>query len=167
MTGPFKPNILDKEYEKFVESPTRANMPAVETVIGNVTELANAIASQITGGSSGSLESRNASETISALKCVYSISANSIAIAKNNVSFNEASVFGVAVTAANTNEEVNIQTYGVLRDTSFSWSANTQLYVDTNGSLTDVAPSTGFRTLVATAQGIGQIFINVQEPITL
>jgi hypothetical protein len=32
MTGPFKPNILDKEFEKFVESPTRANMPAVETV---------------------------------------------------------------------------------------------------------------------------------------
>lgn len=32
MTGPFKPNILDKEFEKFVESPTRPNMPAVETV---------------------------------------------------------------------------------------------------------------------------------------
>lgn len=167
MTGPIQPNILDREQDKFVESPTRANKTAIETVLGNVTELATAIGSQVTGGSSGSLESRNASEIVSALKCVYSISANSIAIAKNNVSFNEASVFGIAVTAANTNEEVNIQTYGVLRDTSFTWSSNTQLYVDTNGSLTDVAPTTGFRTLVATAQGVGQIFINVQEPITL
>lgn len=39
MTGPFKSVILDREHEKFVESPTRANMPAVEVVVGNPNDL--------------------------------------------------------------------------------------------------------------------------------
>jgi len=119
------------------------------------------------GGSASNLEARNASETISALKCLYSVDANNIAKAQDNVSFLEASVFGIAVTAANINESVQIQTSGTLRDTSFTWASGTQLYVGANGVLTDVAPTVGFRTLVAVAQGVGQIFINIQEPIAL
>jgi hypothetical protein len=114
------------------------------------------------GASASNIEARNASETISALKCLYSIDANNIARAQDNVSLLEASVFGVALTAANINESVQIQTSGTLRDTSFTWASGTYLYVGTDGALTDVAPTVGFRTLVATSQGIGQIFINIQ-----
>jgi hypothetical protein len=63
MTGPFKPNVLDKEYEKFVESPTRANMPAVEVVLGNVQELADAIASTV-----GSLATQTISFSIALIQ---------------------------------------------------------------------------------------------------
>ena len=73
----------------------------------------------------------------------------------------------MALTAANINESVQIQTSGTLRDTSFMWASGTYLYVGANGTLTDVAPAVGFRTLVAIAQGIGQIYINIQEPIAL
>lgn len=35
MTGPISPNILDKEQDKFVESPTRLNKTAIEVFVGN------------------------------------------------------------------------------------------------------------------------------------
>lgn len=39
MTGPFSNAILDRESDKFVESPTRANKTAVEVVIGNPNDI--------------------------------------------------------------------------------------------------------------------------------
>ncbi len=156
-----------REHDNFVESPTRPGMTAREVVVGNVTELANAIGLAIGSSLPANIEIRNASITISALKCLYSVDANSVDIASDNINLSKSSVFGVSLTAANINESIQIQTSGTLRDSSFAWDSGTQLYVDSNGSLTDIAPSVGFRTLVATAQGIGQIFINIQEPIIL
>ncbi len=159
---PIRDTLQEREYDKFKESPTRPGKTAIEVFVGN--------AGDISGGGSGlsaNTEIRNASETISALKCLYSVDANSVGLSSDNVSFLKASVFGIAITAANTNESMQIQTGGTLRDSSFTWTSGAQLYVDSNGSLTDVAPSVGFRTLVASSQGPGQIFINIQEPIIL
>ena len=116
---------------------------------------------------SATLEVRNAGETISALKCVYSFDANTIKLGSSSGSLAEAMAFGVTITAANINESLQIQTYGTLRDTSFTFAANDQLYVSSNGSITNVAPVTGYRTVIGTAQGIGSIFINIQETIVL
>lgn len=160
MTGPIRNTTGERIHDAFVSSPTRSNKTAVEVFVGN--------AGDISGGSGqANLEVRNATETISALKCVYSVSANSIAVASDSVDFDHASVFGVSITAALTNESTQVQTFGILRDSSFAWSPNTQLYLTSSGSLTDTAPVTGFRTLVAVAQGVGSILINIQEPITL
>lgn len=159
MSGLIRRTLGERQQDSFVESPSRANKTSVEVVVANY--------AQIGGGSSSNLETRNAGETISALKCIYSVSANTIQIAKNDIDFQSASVFGISITAANINESTQVQTFGTLRDSSFNWPANTQLYLDENGSLTDVAPTIGFRTLVATSQGVGQIYINIQEPITL
>ncbi len=119
------------------------------------------------GATNPNLEVRNAHETLSALKCVYSFDANSVAIADDNTSLLNATVFGVTITAANINESTQILTHGTIRDSSFTWLSGVQLYVGANGALTSTAPITGFRTLVATSQGIGSIFINIQEPIIL
>ncbi len=116
---------------------------------------------------SATLEVRNAGETISALKCVYSFDANTIKLGSSSGSLAEAMAFGVTITAANINESLQIQTYGTLRDSSFTFAANDQLYVSSNGSITNVAPVTGYRTVIGTAQGIGSIFINIQETIVL
>lgn len=113
------------------------------------------------------LEIRNAGEPISALKLVYAFDANTVRIASSSGTINEARAFGVAITAANTNESLQIQTFGVLRDSSFAFAANVPLYVASNGSITSVAPITGFRTLIGYSQGIGSIFINIQETIAL
>ena len=113
------------------------------------------------------LEIRNAGEPISALKLVYSFDANTVMLASSVGTINEARAFGVAITAANTNESMQIQTFGVLRDSSFTFPANDLLFVAANGSITNVAPITGYRTVIGTSQGIGSIFINIQETITL
>lgn len=113
------------------------------------------------------LEVRNAGETISALKCVYSFDANTVEIASSNITVAEASAFGIAITAAITNESMQIQTFGVLRDSSFVFPANDLLFIAANGSITNIAPITGYRTVIGMSQGPGSIFINIQETITL
>ena len=113
------------------------------------------------------LEIRNSGEPISALKLVYSFDANTVMLASSVGTINEARAFGVAITAANTNESMQLQTFGVLRDSSFTFPANDLLFVAANGSITNVAPITGYRTVIGTSQGIGSIFINIQETITL
>mgnify|MGYP001182252655 FL=1 len=159
MTGPIRDTTGERIQDAFVESPTRANKTAVEVYVGN--------ASDIGGGSDGSLEIVNAGAILSALKCVTVTSPNTVIYANNNIDLSSSTVFGITIVAAQANESTQVKTYGILRDSSFNWPVNTQLYLDINGSLTDTAPITGFRTLVATSQGSGAIFINIQEPITL
>ena len=113
------------------------------------------------------LEVRNSGESISALKLVYSFDANTVMLASSSGTINEARALGVAITAANTNESMQLQTFGVLRDSSFTFPANVPLYVASNGSITMTPPITGYRTVIGTSQGIGSIFINIQETITL
>lgn len=159
MTGPIRDTTGERIQDAFVESPTRANKTAVEVFVGN--------ASSIGGGSDSSLEIVNAGAILSALKCVTVTSPNTVIYANNNIDLSSSTVFGITIVAAQTNESTQVKTYGILRDSSFNWPVNTQLYLDINGSLTDTAPTIGFRTLVATSQGVGAIFINIQEPITL
>lgn len=159
MTGPIRTSTGERMHDAFIESPTRANKTAVEVVVAN--------ASEIGGGSDSSLEIVNAGQILSALKCVTVTSPNTVIYANNNIDFSSATVFGITIVAAQMNESTQVKTYGILRDSSFTWPVNTQLYLDINGSLTDTAPITGFRTLVATSHGSGAIFINIQEPITL
>lgn len=160
MAGEIRKSTGEREHDSFVESPTRANKTAYEVYIGGS-------AVSLGGGSNANLEVRNATQTISALKCVYASSANDVTIANNNIDFTNATVFGITIVAVDANESTQVQTYGTLRDSSFLWPNGTQLYLGINGQLTDTAPTTGFRTLVATAQGAGAIFINIQEPIEL
>ena len=160
MTGPIRDTTGERIQDAFVESPTRANKTAVEVYVGNAGDISG-------GGSDSSLEIVNAGAILSALKCVTVTSPNTVIYANNNIDLSSSTVFGITIVAAQLNESTQVKTYGVLRDSSFTWPVNTQLYLDTNGSLTDTAPTTGFRTLVATSQGSGAIFINIQEPITL
>lgn len=153
MTGPIRDTTGERLQDVFIESPTRPNKTAYE-VVAHFANIPNT-------------ETANAGSILSALKCVYSVNPNTIEYANNNIAFLNATVFGITITAAQANESTQVQTYGILRDSSFNWSSGTQLYLSTNGNLTDTAPLTGFRTLVATSQGVGQIFINIQEPIIL
>jgi Uncharacterized conserved protein (DUF2190) len=155
MTGPIRNTIQERITDAFVESPTRANKTAIE-VTGNLSV-----------SSESYTETKLTTDNLSALKCVTVVSPTEIKLAENDIDFETATVFGVAITAASAGSTLKIKTYGILNDSSFNWPANTQLYLDENGSLTDVAPTSGFRTLVATSNGTNEIFINIQEPIIL
>jgi hypothetical protein len=159
---PIRSTTDERVTDSFIESPTRANKTAQEVYLVNPQDISGG-----SGGVNPNLEVRNAGETISALKCVYSFDANTVKVASSSNTLPEARAFGVAITSANTNESMQLQTYGTIRDTSFTFAANDQLYVSSNGSITNVAPVTGYRTAIGISQGFGSIFINIQEPIIL
>ena len=108
------------------------------------------------------LEIRSAGESVSALKLVYAIDANTVMIGSSSGSINQARIFGVAITAATLNQSMQIQTFGVLRDSSFAFPANVPVYLSPTGSITSTPPTTGYQTVVGYSQGPGSIFINIQ-----
>lgn len=113
---------------------------------------------------------REAGETISALKMVIIDSSNNVFYADSNTVYEDSKTIGMAITAGNIGEDIRITTFGVVSDVSFVFSANDQLYLSTNGDITITPPTTPtniYSVFIGQALGAGEIFINVQEPIAL
>lgn len=108
---------------------------------------------------------KEASEVISALKCVYLDSETTVAIADKTDNI-KAEVFGVAITAGNIGEEVEIVNYGQIDDAFFLFPVNATLFLGTSGTITTTPPGDGeVRTIIGKSLGIGSIFVNISEPI--
>ena len=150
--------IEGRELRKFLESKSRPQHSMVEVSIGNVDELAAALG----GGEEVDL----ADGTVSAVKAIYK-TVNGVKLAEDNLGYSEASVIGISVTSALDGERLSYKTIGKLNDSSFNFPVNDQIYLGANGLLTNVAPLIGFRTLIGTSNGLGEIQINIQEPIIL
>ena len=120
------------------------------------------------GGGAGQLIlDKIAGETISALKLVISDGNNEVIVADPNGAFEGAQVLGIALNSANVGEEVRVLTQGALQDSSFAFSINSQLYLGTNGFVTDTPPATGHRVLVAKAIETDEIYLEIEETIIL
>jgi hypothetical protein len=116
-------------------------------------------------GAAGDLSIAQASEVISAIKCLIALPGNEVAIAEPDTLINS-TVIGISVTAATTGNAVKYQLNGDLYDSSISFTEGTLLYLDTSGQITDIAPITGFQTKIGTAITNG-ININIEQPIEL
>jgi hypothetical protein len=156
--------IEGREYTKFVDSPTRGDgFDAVETVIGNAEELAVLIQDAIgSGGEQISL----ADGDVSAVKAVYKTVLGA-KLAEDNGAYIAAVVVGVSVSGAVSGNELTYKVVGRLRDSSLNFPINDQIYLGASGQLTNIAPTVGFRTVIGTSNGIGEIQLNIQEPIIL
>ena len=111
------------------------------------------------------IEQDFADGSVSAIKAVYK-TVDGVALASNNLTINEATVIGITRTAATDGNKLKYKTLGKFDDSSLTFPINDQIYLDTNGNLTNVAPVTGFRVLIGTATN-GGIQINIDEPIEL
>lgn len=118
------------------------------------------------GGDDANLEFDTADGILSAIKAVYK-TINGVSLANNNVDLAQATVIGITRTAANDGEVVKYRINGKLEDSSLNFPINDQIYLDTSGNITNVAPANGFRTLIGTSLGAGAIQIQIQEPIIL
>lgn len=110
-----------------------------------------------------------AGETISALKLIYTDSV-SMFIADPTTTIVKASAIGIAITGGVTGVEIRYLLTGLIYDSSFSFTPGQQVYLDSNGGLTQTDPDTlglAYRVLIGTAQGSNAININIQEPIEL
>lgn len=109
-----------------------------------------------------------ADENISALQAVRQVSDTNCAVA-DATTFERANAIGIALNSASTGGSVTVQLLGALSDPFFTFGANTPIYISdvTPGLVTDVAPTSGFVTVLGQGLGSGSIFINLKEPIEL
>ena len=75
-------------------------------------------------------------------------------------------VLGVAMFAAASGAPIDIQLTGEMEFSGWSWSPG-NIWFNSNGDLTQTAPSTGFDQVVAVAQSATKIVIQVREPVDL
>ena len=115
-------------------------------------------------------ETKTYVETISALKLVNATSQTHVQIADPSTLFEDSKTLGLATSFGNSGDQRPIILFGKVEDVSFNYTVNTLLYLDVNGSITDVPPSlptSQFSVNIGYSLGTGAIFLNIQEPIEL
>lgn len=107
-----------------------------------------------------------AGEVISATKLVYMISDGVCGLAdRSNITKKD--VIGIALSASVIGGNVAILLFGRFADAFFNYPVNSSLYLDINGNITDIAPTTGYSVLIGKGLGTGAIFIDIERPIIL
>lgn len=105
-----------------------------------------------------------ADETVSALKVVSTRPNGRVGLASKTDVAN-AEVLGIAVTGGNATDTVTVRSSGVLEDGAWSWVAGSDVFVSTNGNMTQSpTPLTAGEYLfkVGTAQTATTIAISLQ-----
>lgn len=111
-------------------------------------------------------ETKTASETISALKLVTAIDATQVEVAEKD-NYPNSKVLGLALTAANIGEQVEVLLFGKHTDASFTFTLNEPLFLTSAGVISSIAPTTEFSVNIGHSLGAGAIFIDIQEQIEL
>lgn len=111
--------------------------------------------------------SRVATTDVSALELVKADSATHSSVATSDSTFEDAQVLGLALTGATAGNSFEILLLGASSDGSFAFSLNAPLYLGIDGAITSTSPTSGHRVLIGKSLGVGQIFIEVTEPIIL
>jgi len=128
-------------------------------------EAGDSIPVEIVSGSSN-IEFDLADGAVSAIKAIYK-TINGISQADKDINLAEATVIGISITGNTSGNQVKYQIIGRLEDSSFNFPLNDPLYLGNNGSITNVAPTTGYRTQIGSSLGTGAIKIQLEEPIEL
>ncbi len=107
-----------------------------------------------------------AGEIISATKLVYMVTDGVCALA-NRLDVDKKDAIGIALNASVVGGQVSILLFGRFTDSFFNYPVNTSLYLDIDGNITDIAPSTGYSVLIGKGLGTGAVFIDIERPIIL
>lgn len=106
-----------------------------------------------------------ASESISALKCVY-YKNNEVRVLdyrdEDNIDF----FLGITLTAATQGSAITIKRTGLLQDNFFNFSLG-KVWLGAFGSLTQTPPEIGFDLEIGTAVENNKLLLNIQNPIEL
>lgn len=106
-----------------------------------------------------------AGETISALKVVYQLD-GLVYVLDYTDALHIDLALGVAITSTMTGGALNVQRYGVMEDSSWTWTPG-PVYLGASGTITQTPPLVGFRLRLGAASSATQIIIDMQEPIDL
>ena len=94
-----------------------------------------------------------------------------VSLADSNEDLTHANVLGIATTAANEEENVDVILFGVISNSLFNaFGVNSLLFLDINGGITDEVPKSPdykFLTIIGKSLGNGEILIEIKTPIVL
>lgn len=106
-----------------------------------------------------------ASVNLSALRAITT-DASGEAIYADNAAMNTSLVIGVSVSAALASDDVTVRIASLITDAGWTWTVG-PVYLGTNGTLTQTAPTSGALTRIGVAIDATTIDIKVQQPILL
>lgn len=107
-----------------------------------------------------------AGETMSALKFVYVGVDGKIYLGDHN--FQEKSaIVGITINAGDVNTLIDVATFGSVFDATFAFGFSNSLFLTTLGNVSTTSPTVGYRALVGKGLNDGQIFVDIDEVITL
>ena len=79
----------------------------------------------------------------------------------------KARVLGLALSTGGIGDTISILLFGNDLDVSYTFALNTALYLNLNGLFSETPVSSGWLVNVASSNGSGSIFINIDEPIEI
>jgi hypothetical protein len=147
-------------YTKQEQLNTNTNL----TTEDNLVNLVETIANDILDIKSETIK-LIASESISALKCVY-YKNNEVRVLdyrdEDNIDF----FLGVTTTAGNIGDKITVKRIGLLQDNFFNFSLG-KVWLGAFGSLTQTPPEIGFDLEIGTDVENNKLLLNIQNPIEL
>lgn len=110
-------------------------------------------------------EAKIAGEAITANYAVYIDSlTEEVFLADRTQPTHEDRVYGIARNSALITEQVDVRTFGELEDATWTWTPTLPIYVDTAGTMTQVAPAAGFSKVMGYAITATKMFVHVNNP---
>ncbi|MBX9754641.1 MAG: hypothetical protein K2X80_07800 [Pseudomonadaceae bacterium] len=119
----------------------------------------------IPGPAGGSALQRTAGETVSALRVQYEQGGKVYALDYRDPEHIEL-LLGISLTAADTDQPLNVQRSGVIEDSGWNWTLG-RVWLGTGGALTQTPPTDGFDVLIGAAVSATRITLNIQDPLYL
>ena len=107
-----------------------------------------------------------AGETMSALKFVY-VGADGKIYLGDSTDALKSEIVGITITAGAVDSLINVASFGPVFDASFAYGYSNSLYLTTAGDVSTTSPTTGYRALVGKGLNDCQIFVDIDEVITL
>ena len=111
---------------------------------------------------------RVADETIAIGDVVMATSDTNVALATNDGTVQQATVLGIATSAANTGQNVTVVLMGIVTNALFNaFALNAPLFLDVDGAITDdrpTAPAANFLTVIGKSLGSGSILVSIGQP---
>jgi hypothetical protein len=104
--------------------------------------------------------------TMSALKFVYVGVDGKIYLGDSNSAVSS-EVIGITVNAGAADSLIDVLTFGPFFDVTFAFGYSNSLYLTTLGNVSTTSPTVGYRALVGKGLNDGQIFVDIDEVITL
>lgn len=116
-------------------------------------------------GSPNSFITKTASTAIGGNRVVV-LNASEQAIYADNTDVTHVDkVLGISTSAADAGASLQVQTYGEMVESSFAFTPGAQVFVSTNGLMTETPPASGFKRGIGFAIAATKLFIDSREPV--